>query len=265
MAISEMNKNITNYTVSVIMPCFNASHTVEATIKSVLQNTYAVNEILIYDDHSTDNSIEIIEQLATSDKRVRLIRGERNRGAGFARDTLLKQVKSDIIAFLDTDDTWHPNKIEEQLEIMTSKNADIVCSSYNIISEDGQLLNKRIVKQNINFYKMHWANQIPTSFSIFRADLIGADKMPHLRRRQDYAFWMVLFSSNPFLKCVGTDKIHGCYSLSNGSLSSNKYSNILYNYKVFRQVLGYHPLFSAICVFLNIIEKLSRSVAQRVF
>ena len=104
--------------VSVIIPVYNASLTIERAITSALNQDLQPFEILIYDDCSTDNSYERISVLMDEFDSIKYYKGEKNVGAGSSRDFLLKLAKGDFIAFLDSDDFWHKSKLEKQINAL---------------------------------------------------------------------------------------------------------------------------------------------------
>ncbi len=97
--------------VSVVIPCYNAAPFIGETIQSVLRQTRAVDEVIVVDDGSTDDSARVAESFG---RPVRVIR-QANRGECGARNRGIGEAKGDIIAFLDADDLWHPEKIARQL------------------------------------------------------------------------------------------------------------------------------------------------------
>ncbi|MBW6480510.1 MAG: glycosyltransferase [Bacteroidales bacterium] len=101
--------------VSVIIPAYNASSTIEKSIASLLLQTYKELEIIVVDDCSSDNTCDIIEKSALRDKRIKLIRHENNSGCYIARNTGVRASKGKYIAFQDADDFSFPNRIESQI------------------------------------------------------------------------------------------------------------------------------------------------------
>jgi len=95
--------------VSVIIPLYNGSKNIQETVQSVLDQTYKDFELIIVDDVSTDDSAKIVGSFI--DERIRYICHPKNRGANAARNTGIKSSKGEIIAFLDQDDKFHPNKL----------------------------------------------------------------------------------------------------------------------------------------------------------
>jgi len=99
--------------VSVIIPTYNRELLVERAVRSVLDQQYTNFELIIVDDGSTDGTADRI--MAFNDERIRLIRHETSKGPSAARNTGLQHCSGSFIAFLDSDDSWLPGKLEKQL------------------------------------------------------------------------------------------------------------------------------------------------------
>ncbi len=99
---------------SVLIPAFNAAATIKATLDSVLLQTAPPDEILVYDDGSTDNTSAILESYKP---RIRAFR-DSNHGVAHARNFMCQQARGEVLAFLDADDTWHPCYLEAQTKMM---------------------------------------------------------------------------------------------------------------------------------------------------
>jgi glycosyltransferase involved in cell wall biosynthesis len=104
--------------VSIIIPAFNAQNTIVEAVNSVLDGTYKNIEILIINDASTDNTEKVINQLAQKYSLIKLHTNELNLGISKSRNLLIKQAKGKYIAFLDSDDTWEPNKLEKCIQTL---------------------------------------------------------------------------------------------------------------------------------------------------
>lgn len=98
--------------VTVVMPLYNAASTVRESLESVLAQTYRHLEILVVDDGCTDASVSICREYG--DPRIRIIQ-QSNRGLAGARNTGIRQARGTILAFLDSDDLWKPQKIERHV------------------------------------------------------------------------------------------------------------------------------------------------------
>lgn len=99
--------------ISVILPTYNRSHCIQRAVRSVLTQSYPVQEVIIADDCSQDNTEEVLSRI--NDTRVRYYRLPQNRGAGGARNFGVEKARYDLIAFHDSDDEWMENKIERQM------------------------------------------------------------------------------------------------------------------------------------------------------
>jgi len=107
--------------VSIITPSFNSEKFISDTIQSVQNQTYQNWEMIIVDDGSTDETVSIIQKFL-HDNRIQLHQLDKNSGTGIARNTAISLAKGRYIAFLDSDDLWKPEKLQKQVEFMTSKN-----------------------------------------------------------------------------------------------------------------------------------------------
>lgn len=111
--------------VSVIVPVYNVEGTVEATVKSILVQTYKNIEILLIDDGSTDKSGEICDKFALDDNRIKVIH-KKNGGVSSARNTGIRSATADFLCFVDADDEIEPNMIETLVENQKTTKAQLV-------------------------------------------------------------------------------------------------------------------------------------------
>ena len=117
----------------MIIPVYNREKTVKKAIDSVLAQTWKDMEIIVIDDGSTDKSAEVIKSI--KDARIKYIY-QKNAGACAARNHGLDLATGDIIAFHDSDDVWHKDKLEKQLNKLNESGADIVFCKLNEFKED---------------------------------------------------------------------------------------------------------------------------------
>ena len=109
--------------VSVIIPTYNRAELLPRAVNSVLSQTYDDYEIIIVDDHSSDNTQDVIAKF--TDQRIRPIRHERNTGQSASINTGIANAMGEYIAFLDDDDEWLPNKLEGQVAVFQSSASDV--------------------------------------------------------------------------------------------------------------------------------------------
>jgi glycosyltransferase involved in cell wall biosynthesis len=122
----------------VVIPAFNASRWIQQTLRCAQQQTLREIEILVVDDGSVDDTVEVVTKCAVGDPRVRLLRRE-NGGVGAARNTGIAAASGEFIAPLDADDLWAPTKLAEQLQCMLrcGKRTGLVYCWSRRIDEDG--------------------------------------------------------------------------------------------------------------------------------
>jgi glycosyltransferase involved in cell wall biosynthesis len=121
--------------VSVVVPTYNRAHLLARAIQSVLTQTFADLELIIVDDCSIDNTREILR--SWSDKRVRTIRHDKNRGAPAARNTGIFNAQGRFIAFLDSDNELLPRKLERQVELFrkSPETVGVVYARNTVVNE----------------------------------------------------------------------------------------------------------------------------------
>ncbi|MEI7848050.1 MAG: glycosyltransferase family 2 protein [Chloroflexota bacterium] len=145
--------------VSVVIPLFNKANYIQRAVNSVLRQTHQQFEIIIINDGSTDNSVSRVSEI--NEPRIRVI-NQKNKGVSAARNRGAKEASSDLIAFLDADDEWTPNFLEEMLSLASDfENCGLYGSSYYKEFEDGS----REAKNSVLF-RLDYRGIIPNYFEV---------------------------------------------------------------------------------------------------
>jgi glycosyltransferase involved in cell wall biosynthesis len=113
--MKDPSNNLSEPSVSVIIPTYNRQHMVDRALGSVLNQTYRDVEVIVVDDCSSDDTEQVIARI--DDTRIRYMRHEINRGAPAARNSGFAAARGMYVAFLDSDDEWLPEKLEKQLNL----------------------------------------------------------------------------------------------------------------------------------------------------
>lgn len=121
--------------VSVIIPFYNREKTLRDAVQSVLAQTYSEFELLLVDDGSTDGSFALANSF--NDPRVRVIKHAQNSGAAAARNTGVREAKNAFVAFLDSDDVWHTEKLQNHIPFHVNSGAAASCTSFKMVRENG--------------------------------------------------------------------------------------------------------------------------------
>lgn len=118
--------------VSVIMPVYNGEKFLSEAIESVLAQTFSDFELIIINDGSKDNSLNIIKECAKKDSRIKVIDQE-NKGVSSARNTGINQSEGQFVAFLDCDDVWEKEKLESQISEFNKNEKIKICGTWGIV------------------------------------------------------------------------------------------------------------------------------------
>lgn len=238
--------------VSVIMPSYNTAKFISQSIDSILGQTYANWELLIVDDCSSDDTDEIVRAYL-SDKRIRYLKNEKNRGAAVSRNRALREAKGRWIAFLDSDDLWLPEKLENQIRFMKENNYYFSYTKYEEIDAQGKLLNisvtgpKKITK--IGFFNYCWPGCLTVMYD---REYVGLIQIVDIKKNNDYAMWLKV--------CQKTD----CYLLDEelalyrrgriGSISTQSIKTMIrWHYRLYREAEGQNIAISAFNTGRNLI------------
>ncbi len=127
--------------VSVIMGAYNRAATIQVAVDSILSQTFEDWEFIICDDASTDETFEIIKQMANTDSRIRYIRNESNIGCNMVLNRCIEHARGQYIAIMDSDDISLPTRLEKEVEILDNHpEYAIVGTSITLFDENGDYL-----------------------------------------------------------------------------------------------------------------------------
>lgn len=235
--------------VSVIMPCYNMEHFVSDTITSVLRQTYSHWELLIVDDASTDGTVAIIKELCSNDDRIRFIVKPQHTGIADTRNQCIHMAQGRFLAFLDADDLWHPDKLESQLQFMTSKNIGFSYTAYHCVDEYNKPLDKTIKTAGNLDHDAYLHNTIiGCSTVMVDKAIVGDVTVPNFRTSEDAATWLNILKKG-FL-AYAIEQPLTSYRIRKKSASSNKLKASYDLWKVYRQQEKL-PIFNAMECFFS--------------
>lgn len=162
--------------VSVIIPTYNRGHCVTDAIDSALGQTHRAVEVVVLDDGSTDGTDGLIAERYRHEPRVRYVQ-QANAGVVAARNAALERCTGDYVAFLDSDDTWFPWKLELQLAALTAEpRAGMVWTDMEAVDPDGRVVHARYLRRMYGAYR--WQPGSDKLFSrAFRLDLAAVGQV----------------------------------------------------------------------------------------
>lgn len=224
-----------NDLVSIITPTYNSEKFIAETIQSVQNQTYQNWEILIVDDCSSDKTVEIIQQLMEDDLRIHLIRLNKNSGASKARNEAIKLVKGHYMTFLDADDIWFPDFIENSIATISNTGIPFVFSSYRRSNENLEFVySDFIVPPKVTYTDILKTNSISCLTAFIDVKELGVKLMPDIRKRQDMGLWLKYLKEIPFAHGIQEPK--AIYRIRENSLSRDKKALIKYQWQFYREV-----------------------------
>ena len=181
--------------VSIVIPTYNHAPMLQRALATVVEQTYQNWNAIVVNNFSTDNTLEVVA--AFNDPRIQCVNFRNNGVIGASRNEGIALATGKYVAFLDSDDTWFPTKLEKCVEILES-GSDLVCHAEYWIDESGK---SRLVAYGPSEAATHHnliykGNRISTSATVVRAALLkevhGFDVSPELISTEDYDLWIRL-------------------------------------------------------------------------
>ena len=188
--------------VSVIIPCYCSSETVERAVSSVFNQTMLPREVLLVNDCSDDAGLTYLalkktKHLYGSKFDIRLFQLDKNLGPAACRNFLWEKAYSHYVAFLDADDSWHPQKLEIQYKIMEARPNTILTGHLSQVFTIGSLGRNFMAAPKVNYIKPNqllFSNIFPTRSVMLKKDIpFRFDEGK--RHAEDYHLWLQIVLS----------------------------------------------------------------------
>ena len=265
--------------ISVIIPTYNSKKFVKNAIDSVLKQTYRNFEIIIVDDCSTDGTIKYINEKIKSDK-IRIFKTKKNSGTvAHPRNIGLKECKGSLVCFLDSDDYWEKNKLQNQIECFKNHKT-IYFSAAKYFNFYGKKSNfflnftrkflQQFIIKRVNKFGHHWFylyNPVIVSSALFSKEIFTKVSFDENRNsREDYDLWIRLRKANHKFHFINSYDVNICrreHSMSSNLQKElvttlNALSNVFFKINNFSK-LNYF-LIGIILKFFNTFIKLNKSI-----
>lgn len=179
--------------VTIAMPCYNSAKYLKTAIDSILEQTYSNFELLIVDDSSTDDTLNIAETYAKEDFRIKILKNQYEKGVSGGMNTALNNARGKYFTRMDSDDISVLDRIERQVDFL-DQNTDYGICSVNIamINELGIVYSENPYPLlNVpNEWTFLWTNPLPNPPCIYRSEIIKKNniKFNNLKTAEDYDF-----------------------------------------------------------------------------
>lgn len=238
--------------VSIITPMYNTEKFIAEAIESVLAQTYENWELLIMNDRSEDASYEIAKGYADKDSRIRITSAEQNAGVVKGRNMLTDMAQGEYIAFLDSDDYWERTKLERQISFMKEKKADISCTGYTRVNEEGRPLNEIKIQEVITYKDLLKNNYMGCLTVVYNAGKLGKKYFKERKKNEDYVLWLEIVKKTG--KVYGLEENLAYYRVLDNSRSSNKIDAAKDRWGIYREVEKL-SFINSVYYFINYIVK----------
>ena len=242
------------YLVSIVVPMYNSKVTVKSMIESVTNQTYKDPiEIIVVNDGSIDGCEKIVEEMIINNQTNRIIKliNKLNGGVSSARNIGIKEASGEYIAFLDSDDEWHPQKLELILEVLKDNSIKILGHGYTLEKKFHQIFQfKQPVR--VSFFKLLLKNFAVTPSIVIKKDICEYfdENMTHT---EDHELWLrTALKTDVFYVDLPLTTL-GRPQLSQGGLSANRWAMRKGELQMYKNIVSYKksliPLYPLLVIF----------------
>lgn len=246
--------------VSIITPTYNCGRYIGAAIDSVLAQTHKDWEMLIVDDCSTDNTSSVVS--AYHDPRIRYIRSNERMGAAMTRNAALRMAHGRWIAFLDSDDLWHPEKLERQIRFMEDNGYAFTYHAYREIDEESQPLGVTVSGiRHVSRLAMRCCCWPGCLTVMYDANVIGVVQIANMKKNNDFAIWLRVSQK---ADCHLLPQVLASYRRRTGSITpESTWVKIKWHYLLFRQSEGCSHIAAGFWTIMNILGNSMKKIFFR--
>ena len=224
-----------NALVSIITPAYNSAKFIAETIQSVQNQTHENWEMIVVDDGSSDETVAIVQAFIDKDKRIQCYKLAQNSGPAVARNFAIEKAKGAFMTFIDADDIWFPNFIENSIKTIEKTGVSFVFSSYKRSNENLEFVySDFIVPQKVTYTDILKSNSISCLTAFVDIKTLGKKYLPLIRKRQDMGLWLNYLKVIPF--AYGIQETQAIYRIRENSLSRKKSDLIYYQWQFYRAV-----------------------------
>ena len=217
--------------VSIILPYYRKINYIKKTINSILNQSFKDFEIiLVYDDEDLQD-LDILEGDFKNNSKIKIIKNSKNLGAGLSRNNGIKHAKGEIIAFIDSDDFWQPEKLEKQTKFMQENNYDFTFCNYDKVISDKKTIKVKSSKSVLNYSDLLSSNEIGLSTVQLNRKIVLPGLFPPLKTKEDYVAWLKITKNN--INAYNFPHNLVIWNKTENSLSSNYYQKLSDGLKVY--------------------------------
>ena len=246
--------------MSIVLPVFNGSNTLEKCIDSILKQTFKDFIIYICDDASTDKSLDLINRMKS--KKINLSCNKNNMGLSKTRKKILQQIEGKYIAFIDQDDLWFKDKLKIQIDVLEKYNC-VMCHSNYIFNNVLLNYKKKMCSDKIINYKNLVKGASIGASTVLINRKIYSKKINFCADRfydscNDYVIWLnILRPSTKQHFSYGVNDVLVEYTFHGKNLSRNKITQLLKHICIIRKLENFSLFETLFISFINLINRVN--------
>lgn len=209
--------------VSIILPCWNGAKLLPRAVKSCLDQTFTDFELIIVNDCSTDNTLEVAEALAKTDSRIRVVSNEKNSKLPATLNHGFSLARGKYLTWTSDDNEYLPTALERMIAELEKSGSDLVYADFNIVTLEGRVVEEKKLLGADRLFEYNWVGacflykrEIYDALGGYRVDLFCAE---------DYEYWLRIFAAG--LKMTHIPETLYLYAENPQSLTATKRDLIL--------------------------------------
>lgn len=224
--------------VSIICPFRNSSCFIPGLIRTVQAQTYRNWELVLVDDASLDGGLSLAQRMSADDQRIRCLSAPLRApgmpcGPWWPRNHGIVSSSGSLVAFLDVDDSWHPQKLEYQVNALMHTGFDLCLTGYARYKQHSDCLSSwRLPPRLINYSVLKGSNPIPLLTVLVQRRLLVTGFSPV--RHEDYLLWLNLFCRFPRVQVLTLPLLLAFHCRHDSNLTRSRFAMFAWAYGVFR-------------------------------
>tara|TARA_B100000780_G_C21121095_1_gene454146 strand:+ start:2776 stop:3528 length:753 start_codon:yes stop_codon:yes gene_type:complete len=244
--------------VSIIIPYYKKSEFIKETLDSAFNQSYKFKEIIIIYDDEKKEDLNYLKKI-TLKKKIKIIINKFNVGAAISRNRAIAQSRGEYIAFLDSDDIWHKDKLKLQINFMKKNNYQLSHTTYQIINKAGQVIGSRKAKKKLSFNELLFSCDIGLSSVVITKKILANLKFPTIKTKEDYILWLRLSKKSSFF---GINQNLLKWRKLDDSLSSNIFQKISDGFRVYYYYMNFSLIKSLFFLYILSFNYIKKNIVK---
>lgn len=266
-------ENTMDELISVILPVYNGQEYLPQAIESILHQSYQKLEFIIINDGSKDKSIDIINEYASKDSRIKVI-DRHNMGLIVTLNEAIEKASGNLIARMDQDDIALPQRLQLQYDYMVKNSLDVCGGNFITIDKDNKILQEHTVPQTEAEIIITMATNVPFAHPsvMMQKSFLTKNNLTYglhgYRNGEDLDLWMLMYNYNAKFGNVNNTILH--YRVLSSSMSRTNHKNIKkeantqFNNFIQKNILNFENAFHAILKQKDLTNEMQKNIIRAI-